>query len=235
MREKRISSIIVLSLLMLSVFLLYQEEADAQAIDWIDITNLPNGTALGTVILGVGEQVTAYASGYNISFGYVDLVEVNWSGSGGSWSPITGNSSTFTAGSVPGTYIQTGQNTSLGLSDIFSVTILPPEVDWIQIVDSPGGGSVIPDTNIDIGQTVTGYAAAYNYTVGYIFDVSVSWSVNNVGSNASTNPNSGNSSNFFSGYSGGTAIWTAEYPSNITDTVVFSIYPDRKEPDIGCF
>ena len=43
-------------------------------IDHIILTDSPGGSELTTVTLGVGEQVTAYASGYNSTGEYVGLV-----------------------------------------------------------------------------------------------------------------------------------------------------------------
>jgi hypothetical protein len=48
------------------------------AVDYIVITDAPDGTPMGTVNLGIGGTVTAYASGYNNSGPtYVGLVEVD--------------------------------------------------------------------------------------------------------------------------------------------------------------
>ena len=98
--------------MMLSIFLFFQEEAEAQTIDFIVITDTPDGAALGIVILDIGGQVTAYASGYN-STGptYVGLVEVDWSDLPdlGSFDILTGTSTTFTAGFAGGLTLNAGE------------------------------------------------------------------------------------------------------------------------------
>jgi hypothetical protein len=75
------------------------------------ITDNPDGNELITVNLDIGQTVMAYASGYNTTGPtYVSLVSVDWVDNGGSWSPSTGTSSTFTAGVVGGSFNQVAQN-----------------------------------------------------------------------------------------------------------------------------
>jgi hypothetical protein len=70
-------------------------------------------------------------------------------------------------------------------------------VDYIQIVDSPdSGGAEIPDQTVIFDFTITGWAASFNTTGGYLGDVIVSWTVDNTGSSAFTNPSSGTNSTF---------------------------------------
>ena len=190
-------------------------------VDYITITDSANGTVLVTVSLPVGGTVTAYASGYNDTAGYVGLVKCSWSGS---WSPGTGNSSTFTAGNIAGTFTQTAQNVTLGVSDTFDVQVLEPTVDYILIVDSEGvGGSEIPDQTMPVGFSISGYASSYNITAGYLNTVSVTWSVENIGAYAYTTPDIGNSSIFYANITGGTATWKAEDDNGHNDNVVFTI------------
>ena len=100
-----------------------------------------------------------------------------------------------------------------------------PQVDWIDIVDTAGvGGITIPSLPIIVDQTIWGYAAAFNISSGYIGDIIVTWSVQNSGgANASTNPTIWDSSGFYSGDSGGTAIWTADDGNSHTDSITITI------------
>lgn len=78
MKGRKILCIIVLSMMILSIFLFYQEKAEAATIDHIVLTDLPNGTPYVNVTLPVNGNLTIYASGYNSTFGYVGLVDVDW-------------------------------------------------------------------------------------------------------------------------------------------------------------
>jgi len=96
------------------------------SVDYIKITDSPNGIELTTVELPAGSSVTAYASGYNSTTGYIGLVECDWieiDESDGNWDPTTGTSSTFTAGFTEGMYTQKAENTILGVSDTFVVDV----------------------------------------------------------------------------------------------------------------
>jgi outer membrane protein assembly factor BamB len=162
--------------LTLGVSDIFDIEIIGASLDYIEITDSPNGTPLGTVITLPGGLVDAYASGYNTTGSmYVGLVEVDWTGPGGLWSPGKATSSTFTAGGVVGLYIQTGENTSLGVSDTFTINITDWEVDYILITNSPGG-TPLDTESIPIGGTVTAYASAYNNSGGgYLGLVEVEW------------------------------------------------------------
>jgi hypothetical protein len=127
-------------------------------IDDIILTDGPDGNELTTVVLGVSGTVEAFASGYN-STGptYIDLVDADWSGPGGAWSPDTGaSSSTFTAGSTGGSYTQTAQSVlPPGLSDTFSVFIDldPPSVTHTPVTSGTSGPPIqisadITDNNV---------------------------------------------------------------------------------------
>ena len=87
------------------------------------------------------------------------------------------------------------------------------------------GTTEITDITVDIGFTLQGWAASFNDTIGYIGDLSVLWSVDNTGSNATTDPPSGSNSTFYSGWFGGTATWTADDGSGHSDSVIFTVNP----------
>jgi outer membrane protein assembly factor BamB len=152
-------------------------------IDYIRITNTSNGVELTTVFLNVGDSITIFASSYNSSGPtFLGLVGVDWtqSPSLGSFSPSTGSSTLFTAGMSGGDVIVIANYTMLGLTDNFTIVINEPEVDYIEIRDAPGGGGsiVTTDTYYDSDSDLF-YAAAYNDTTGYLYDVEVTWTSDN--------------------------------------------------------
>ncbi len=155
-------------------------------IDYIIITDMPNGTELINVSLFPGEQITAYASGYNTTSGFVDLVNVSWSQIPvlGSFDNLTGTSTTFTAGVTGGLTIVKGESVTLGCNDTFDINITTATVDYIQIRDAPsGGGSVVWSLTLDVGQSFTLWAAAYNFSSGYLGDfASTTWNETSGGS-----------------------------------------------------
>jgi hypothetical protein len=108
-------------------------------IDYIIITDAPNGNELEIVNIDIGGQVTAYASGYNNTGStYVGLVEVDWTDLPdlGTFDNDTGTNTIFTAGFTGGSTNITGQNTTLIVSDNFTVIIADPTIDYIIITDS---------------------------------------------------------------------------------------------------
>jgi hypothetical protein len=127
-------------------------------IDFIKITDGPDGAELANVSLSIGGQFTAFASGYDVSGAYVDLVEVNWTGEGGTWAPGLGTYSTFTAGNITGSFNQTGENITLEVSDTFDVVIGPHEVDRVILTDLPNG-SELSSISLGVGEQVTAYAS----------------------------------------------------------------------------
>ncbi len=197
--------------------------------DYILITDAPNGAELTTVTLDVGESVTIYASVYNDTgsvITYLGLLEVQWTQDPtlGLFDSTPGLTAIFTAGNAGGTTTITGTNSTLSLSDDFSLTVNPPIINYIMIVDTAGTGlTEIPDQTVNVGVSFTGYAASFNYTIGFLGDISVTWSVSDSGgASTQTAPTSGVSSVFNSGSLGGLTTWTADDGTN-TDTVAFTI------------
>jgi hypothetical protein len=216
-------------------------------IDYINITDV-NKIILTTLNLNAGQEITIYAYAYNESYSphmNLGLVDVNWTQSPelGTLSDVKGTSTTFTAGSAGGTTTITATNTTLDLSDDFEITIIPPEVDYIRIVDTSGTGTTeIADQTVSVGFTITGFAATFNESLGYISDSQVNWLVTNEdGASASTDPLSSSMTSIFSsGSNGGTATWSINDGQGHTDTVVFTIFPPtvdfiqiRDAPDGG--
>jgi hypothetical protein len=154
----------------------------AKEVDYIEITDAPNGLILTNVDLGVGEQIMVYASGYNDTTGYCGLVEVDWTfitgGTLGSLDNISGNSTTFTAGITDGLVEINGTNYyDPTKTDSFTVTILPPTSDFVLIrTATAGGGLDLTDPanypSYPVGESATFYGAAYNNTSHYIGAVS---------------------------------------------------------------
>jgi DNA-directed RNA polymerase subunit RPC12/RpoP len=181
------------------------------------------------ITVGVGFTIQGWAAGFNNTIGYLnDVSTTTWtvsnSGSNATTAPGVGASSTFNAQSDPGTATWTA--TDGPRSDSVEFTIDPPQIDNILIVDNPNTGEFeIPDQTVDVGFNTTGWAAGFNNTVGYIGDVTVTWSVNNAGTNSTTGPQTDVYSEFRSGWFGGTTIWTAEYAIGKTDTVEFTVNP----------
>jgi PKD repeat protein len=182
-------------------------------VDYISLTHTPGGAELTTVKMGASEQVKAYASGYNITTGFVKLVDVDWTESAGlgTLSDLTGTTTTFTSGLVGGDTTITGTSVSYG-SDFFLVNISTAVVDYIQIRDSPGGGgSVITSIELDVGESVQIWAAAYNDTAGYLGDyVSTTWLESSSGSVISVST-PGDFTTVIAQLIGGTSTITSDY------------------------
>ena len=56
MRGRKIISIVILSLMVMSIFLFFSEEVEAPTIDYITLTDAPNGTELTTVVLEAAQH-----------------------------------------------------------------------------------------------------------------------------------------------------------------------------------
>jgi hypothetical protein len=176
-------------------------------VNYITITDASNGAELTTVYLDVGNQITVFVSGYNNTGStFVGLVSVDWSGSGGTWSPATGSSSTFTAGNTGGTFTQTCQNTNMDVSDTFDFDIAHPTVDEIRIVDD--AGNEIQDITLDPGESITLYARGYNSTAEDIGPIDITWSVSG---GATLSTATGSSTTIKAGEEGGSYSLDADY------------------------
>jgi parallel beta-helix repeat protein len=100
-------------------------------------------------------------------------------------------------------------------------------VDFIKIVDGQYGScNEIPWLQfVPRGYSITGWAAAYNYTTGYLYDIKVTWSVDNLFglSQAWTSPLYGTSSTFYAEYHWGVATLKADDGNGHYDTANFAI------------
>jgi hypothetical protein len=161
-------------------------------LDYILLTDSPDGTELTTVILNVGEQVTIYASGYNGTSLYLGPVEVEWFQtplSLGSFSVSKGSSTVFTAGNSGGSTGIEGTNISLVLTDDFNLSVNTPTVDYIQIRDAALGlGNIVTQRTYSVNEVDGFFAAAYNYTVNYLYDIEVAWSSSDPNAGSVTSP-----------------------------------------------
>ncbi len=196
-------------------------------LDYIEITDTPNGTPLTTVNLEVYGSVTACASGYNNSVGYIGLIEVNWSESAGlgSLDNVLGMSTTFTAGVIGGWTTITGENSSKGVIDSFDVFILPPEVDYIILTDT-ANGITLTFVTLNVGESITVYASAYNNTCGYIGLIWVNW--DEPAGLGNMDNSSGTSTTFTAGFSGGTTTITGTNSSEgVSDSFDVHINPPQ--------
>jgi hypothetical protein len=197
-------------------------------IDYILITDTPNGNEVLDVILNVGENIILYESAYNISGPtYLGPISVDWSQSNslGAFIPTSGTSTIFIAGNLGGVTTINATNSVLLLSDDFDLTINDPQVDYIIMRDAADGlGIPVSSASFTLGDIVTDtyFCAGYNSSIGYIEDVSAQWIVN--GGIGTINPSSGTSTEFTATIVGSGNV-TVTYNS-ITLTINISVNPE---------
>jgi parallel beta-helix repeat protein len=116
------------ALVRLGLFSMMSQENDSFAVftvipgvDSIMLTDSPGGAPLNLVNMAAQGNVTAYASSYNNTFGYIGLIPVDWSCSPvlGTFDNITGTSTTFTAGWAGGWANITGTDGTM--TDSFAI------------------------------------------------------------------------------------------------------------------
>ncbi len=187
-------------------------------------------SAINDTALHTEENIVGYAAGFNDTVGYIGEQDVNWSvinteGAQAFTNPDNGTSSTFDSGNYPGTAVWKAEYAP-GVYDSVEFTIYTT-YHSLCIVDTEGTGEAeITDRTVIPGFSMTGYAAGFRDTIGYVGDVNVTWSVDNQdGAQAYTSPPHGTSSTFYTGDTTGRAVWTAEY-KGLEATVVFDIIPD---------
>jgi parallel beta-helix repeat protein len=168
----------------------------------------------------VGATTTFYGALYNDSQGYIGDVS-----SIATW---TSSDPDIVDPSSPGVFsIITCSDTNYGTADITleewtglttstTVTVLEPTIDYMNILDAPdGAGDIVDDIEYEIWETDSFYAAAYNYTAGYLIDTSVEWSSDDTDVGTVTTPGSQTT---FTPEDEGTCTVTADYGSGISDT-----------------
>jgi thiol-disulfide isomerase/thioredoxin len=154
----------------------------APDVDEIRIKNAADdqGDIVTTATYLVWETEDFYAAGYNDTVGYLYEVNAVWSSdatSVGDVFPATGSSTTFTAQKVSADSTCTVTATFGGFSDSTGLlTVLYPRIDFIRIEDAAGGlGSIIDTATYSVLDTDEFYAAAYNITANYLYDVNANW------------------------------------------------------------
>jgi uncharacterized repeat protein (TIGR01451 family) len=160
-------------------------------IDYIAIMNAPGGSGnfVDTESLGVGDTLKLYAVGFNSTTGaFVADVEVTWTVSDGNLGTVIAGpdkSTTFTANltnggdlTISATNVTIPQNTN----STGTITINPPNIDFIQIRDVPDGlGQLITEANFNAGESAQYHAAGYNATTGlFVSNVNVIWDVTSI-------------------------------------------------------
>jgi hypothetical protein len=153
-------------------------------VDYIVIRDAANG--LGNIVnsrtFGIAEPDTFFAAGYNFTGNFVADVDVTWSSDDSGVGTVTpsGPSTTFTPQmvgqistcNVTATYIG-GIENKTGI-----LTVLPPTIDYIQIMDASNGtGSPVGDKTYSVWETDFFFCAAFNSSGGgiYLDDVDASW------------------------------------------------------------
>ena len=203
---------------------------NAPTIDYIDITRSPGGATIEDQNVSVGVDITGYCSAYNLTSGYMNSPDATWTAEGGS-SNLTGsslaNSSSIMVGDISGSVWFNASYNSFNDSVFLNVT--EPTLDHIRIVNEGGTGkNEIKNYQIYVDKEISGYAAGYNDTIGYLGDIDVDWIVENDDANATTQPSYGPNSTFTSGMSKGEAEWIARHDTGLEDNVTFTIL----EPEI---
>ncbi len=154
-------------------------------VDSIIIRDEPNGQGMWVTnkVYAVGAVDYFYCAGYNLTSGnYVKDVEAEW------WSNDTllgtvsspTNVTTLTVSDVnSGVLFVRATYKGVYTNDTGPLTALPPVINYIVIRNEPNGlGEEIGDRTYGVGDSDTFYCAGYNFTAGYIQDVTVEWVCN---------------------------------------------------------
>ncbi|MCK4718119.1 MAG: hypothetical protein KAT70_05565, partial [Thermoplasmata archaeon] len=171
----------------------------------------------------VGHTAIGFAAGFNTTSGYIGDVPVTWTvinNLSTAWTSFDGEfNSGFTGGNA--TWMA---DDGMGHNDTVLFEVIPPVVDYIMIVDTPGiGFNAVPDQGVEAGFVIEGWAASFNNSIGYMGDVEANWTVVNVTAIATTLPVDDFNSTFDANATAGTANWTATYGS-LEYTVHFTIF-----------
>jgi predicted transcriptional regulator/PKD repeat protein len=192
-------------------------------VDFIEITDVPNGSPILDSSVFVGFQEWGFSSAYNNTLGYLGVISANWTVEGVDASLLNTTPSTHNGIKIGNMGGSIWFNATInGISDGIIYTVTSPNVDFIQIRNSPNGkGEIIEGKTYSEGDLDTFWAAGYNHTSGYIGDVSALWESNNthVGSVLS---GLRKSTKFTAGVRGGICYVTVSYGSieNSTDDLL---------------
>jgi PKD repeat protein len=99
------------------------------------------------------------------------------------------------------------------------------QVDYVQIRDSPGdSGNVISTLDLNVGQSQTLWAAAYNHTYGFLENYPISTWRETSGGSLVTISTPGSSSLITAGMAGGSSTLTVDY-FGVTNTTTINVAP----------
>jgi hypothetical protein len=163
----------------------------------IDEIIIRTGGNEGGRILGEGTYIVheiefLYAAAYNDTYGYIRDVQANWDSS-------DDNICEIDTGILPAKFTAqvVDEDSSCTITAIYqtltatteTLLVLAPRVDEIKIRDTEGGGGNITTTGqYSFGETDFFYAAAYNDTAMYLYDVEVTWTVDDTNVGKVTSP-----------------------------------------------
>jgi len=230
---------------MLTDWYMVQVEVTEPAPDYIQFQDGPGPVAsplVGPFAIAVGTNFGhIYAGAYNVTNGWLYDIDHDWSfasNSGGTLSP--GTTMTFSQNYTSGPFggVSDWVNiTYMGIDAALEFQVLPPTVDHVEIRDGPGAAaSGVPD-QVSIGLNATYptlYAAAFNYTLGYMFDIDQTWSFSNPSGGTlvpGTNPSL--TQDYTSGFFGGTNDWVNITYAGCSDSVRFDVTGAPNQPPVA--
>ncbi|UCF08877.1 MAG: Ig-like domain-containing protein, partial [Thermoplasmata archaeon] len=189
----------------------------------VEITPWPSTSAL-TGDTGMF-SVMGYDADNNENWTWIPIWA--WEGAGlGGLTPITAFNYSISYDTAGSDNVNVSVEGEPGIYNTTSVTVtLPPTVDYIVIMDAPGGtGSAVDVKQYAVGDTDTFHAAGFNTSSGYVMDIDVIWSSSD-DTNATVSAGPGNSTTFTANNThGGLVIITATntslpVSSNFTGTL----------------
>jgi parallel beta-helix repeat protein len=195
-------------------------------LDYILITDSPNGTEVGNMTYYLGENDTFYCSGYNSTEGFLGLEDCHWYSE--DWKvgivvPEYGTNVTFNTTGLGSTWVQAftydpGQMNYVDTTG--ELKVVPKNVQSIAVVDSPNptgpnAGKWVGDRQYLVGDTDTFWAMAYNDTLVALGVVSANWTSSNDTVCSVTTPGTSTS---FKALREGTCNVTAEFQGVYTNT-----------------
>ena len=175
---------LILTLLMAFAFaslasLFVPDSVSAQEIDYIVITDAPDGNPIGNMTYDVDDNDTFYCSSYNSTAGYIGLVNCSWFSEipeVGYVDPTHGANVTFNAVGLGATWVYAYFMDPLNRTHHYFTGELRvgDYVDYIVITDSPAGNP-IGNMTYYLGENDTFYCSGYNHTSGYVGLVVCHW------------------------------------------------------------
>ncbi|MEE9490584.1 MAG: hypothetical protein V3V91_09125, partial [Thermoplasmata archaeon] len=175
---------LILTLLVAFAFLslaalLVSDNVRAQELDYIAITDAPDGNPIGDMNYSVGDNDSFYCSGYNHTSGYIGLMNCTWFSEVpevGYVDPEFGGNVTFHAASIGATWVYATYYDPLNhtMYNFTGQLRVGDGVDYIVITDSPDGAP-IGNMTYYLGENDTFYCSGYNNTTGYLGLVSAYW------------------------------------------------------------